>query len=155
MQTNLWNGSVLAKIKCNRATRIYFNQGSTNSFYPTHQDQPKSLLILGKGIPCVELFRDIAPTTDANFDVCCNKTGDCQINQDLSLHADEKMSNYWSHDLKCSYVRSRKSHPRDIISIRPWIIVLICSNQKVKVACLIFALTQVDQTWIGINFGNL
>ena len=59
-----------------------------------------------------------------------------------------------SHDWKCSNVRSRKSHPRDMISIHPWIIVLICSNQKVKVACLIFALTQVDQTWIGINFRN-
>ena len=81
---------MLAKIKCNRAARIHFNQGSTNSFLPAHPesripDYPKSLLILDEAIPCVELFRDIAPTTDANFDVCCNKTGDCQINQDSSF----------------------------------------------------------------------
>ena len=115
---------MLAKIKCNRAARIHFNQGSTNSFLPAHpesriSDYPKSLLILEEAIPCVELFRDIAPTTDANFDVCCNKTGDCQINQDSSLYSDQKMTNYWSNDCKCSNVQSRKSHPRDMISIHP------------------------------------
>ena len=71
-------------------------QGSQNSFQSRFNklflssssrvsDHPKSLLIPEKAIPCVELFRDIAPTTDANFDVCCNKTGDCHINQDSSF----------------------------------------------------------------------
>ena len=46
----------------------------------------RSLLVPIKEIPCVDLFRDITPTTDAIFDVCCNKTGDCQNTQDLSLN---------------------------------------------------------------------
>ena len=51
-------------------------------------------------------------------------------------------------------VRSRKSHHPDMSSILPWIIVLIFSSQKVKQACLTYALTQMEQAWIGINLGN-
>ena len=41
----------------------------------------------GKAIPCVDLLRDIATfdVSDANFDVCCNKTGDCRNTKALSL----------------------------------------------------------------------
>ena len=32
---------------------------------------------------------------------------------------------------------------------------MIFSSQKVKQACLTYALTQMEQAWIGINLGNL
>lgn len=76
-------------------------QGIQNSFQsgfcklflcPALPDRPRSLLTREKAIPCVELFRDVAPTIDANFDVCCNKTGDCQSIQDSSLYSDEKIA---------------------------------------------------------------
>ena len=57
-------------------------------------------------------------------------------------------------DWKFSIVQSRKSHPPDMSSIPPWIIVLIFSSQKVKQACLTYALTQMEQAWIGINLEN-
>ena len=77
---------MLAEIEYNRPSGIHFNQGSTNSYFSRLFGRPTSLLIPEKAIPCADLFREIAPTADANFDVCCNKTGDCQIIQDRSLN---------------------------------------------------------------------